>query len=129
MSIRDLSTIGEQHAHDLGRRGLVEQAADQLTGALAIIATSSGTTTFRCSAGKDRTRALAAALLLALGAGDADIIADYGRTEANGVAITRRRTRATARFVRRDPTCMLPIPVIVDDPHRDSASGPGSGST
>lgn len=43
-----------------------------------------------CTAGKDRTGVLAASLLLCLGATDADIVADYGRSGPNIDAIHER---------------------------------------
>lgn len=69
---------------------MVEDAAPQLATALSIIALSPGTTAFHCSAGRDRTGVLAALLLVALGASDAEIIADYTRTEVNMPAVNRR---------------------------------------
>lgn len=44
------------------------------------MAYSEGATAFHCAAGKDRTGVIAAALLLALGADDDTIIADYRAT-------------------------------------------------
>lgn len=70
--------------------GLVENAASQLVTALNIIAYSPGTTAFHCAAGRDRTGVLAAVLLLALGADDADIVTDYALTGPNMPAIQSR---------------------------------------
>ena len=67
-----------------------ERAAGQLVAALAIMAYSSGATAFHCSAGKDRTGVLAAALLLALGADDDTVVADYVATYRNLPAIMDR---------------------------------------
>ena len=69
---------------------LVEDAASQLVTALNVIAHTPGTTVFHCAAGRDRTGVLAAMLLLALGAADDDIIADYARTGDNMLAIMER---------------------------------------
>lgn len=82
--VTDHVAFGEMYAR------MVESAAPQLTSAFAIIALSPGATAFHCAAGRDRTGVLAAMLLLALGAGDADIVADYARTDANMVAINAR---------------------------------------
>ena len=76
--------MGEMYA------GMVEEAAPQLATALAIIALAPGATAFHCAAGRDRTGVLAALLLLALGADDDDIVADYARTHANMPAILNR---------------------------------------
>jgi protein tyrosine/serine phosphatase len=76
--------MGEMYAR------LVETAAPQLASALAIIALAPGATAFHCAAGRDRTGVLAAALLLALGATDDDIVADYARTHSNMPAIMER---------------------------------------
>ncbi|MRG60045.1 protein-tyrosine-phosphatase [Agromyces sp. CFH 90414] len=83
----DHVSMGEMYA------AMVERAAPHLVGALAVIALSPGTTAFHCSAGRDRTGVLAAALLLALGADDDAIVADYARTGPNMSAI-HQRTRA-----------------------------------
>lgn len=70
--------------------GLVEGAAPQLVTALNVIAHAPGVTAFHCAAGRDRTGVLAAMLLLALGAADDDIVADYARTGENMTAIMER---------------------------------------
>ncbi|GAA2042062.1 hypothetical protein GCM10009720_23330 [Yaniella flava] len=67
-----------------------ETAPGALVSALAIMAHSPGATAFHCAAGKDRTGVLAAALLLALGADDETIIADYRATYPNLEAIMTR---------------------------------------
>lgn len=69
---------------------LFESSAPRLVQALSIMAVSPGTVAFHCAAGKDRTGVLAAALLLALGASDDDIVADYARTGPNVPAIMAR---------------------------------------
>ncbi|WP_127819799.1 tyrosine-protein phosphatase [Microbacterium sp. CPCC 204701] len=76
--------MGEMYAR------MVEGAAPQLVSALSIIAVEPGTTAFHCAAGRDRTGVLAAVLLLALGADDDDIVADYARTDSNMAAIHAR---------------------------------------
>lgn len=80
--------MGEMYAK------MVESAAPQLASALGIIALAPGATAFHCAAGRDRTGVLAAVLLLALGATDDDIVADYARTSPNMAAILER-TRPT----------------------------------
>lgn len=69
---------------------MVEVAAPQLVTALTVIAYTPGAAAFHCAAGRDRTGVLAAMLLLALGADDDDIVADYARTGDNMVAIMQR---------------------------------------
>ncbi|KWR70064.1 transcriptional regulator [Arthrobacter sp. W1] len=69
---------------------MVENSAAQLVTALNIIAYSPGATAFHCAAGRDRTGVLAAMLLLALGASDEDIVADYALTGQNMSAIMER---------------------------------------
>lgn len=69
---------------------LYENAAPMIASALTIIALAPGTAAFHCAAGRDRTGVLAAAILLALGASDNDIITDYARTDANMPAIMER---------------------------------------
>ncbi|UYO96945.1 tyrosine-protein phosphatase [Microbacterium sp. M28] len=84
---------GEDFTHEgMGRMYLrmVEHAAPQLVVALNIIAYTPGAAAFHCAAGRDRTGVLAAMLLLALGAGDDDIVEDYSRTGENMVAIMTR---------------------------------------
>ena len=66
------------------------RAAPSLVTALSIIAFAPGTVAFHCTAGKDRTGVLAASMLLALGASDAEIVADYGRSGPNIDAIHER---------------------------------------
>ncbi|WP_460798097.1 tyrosine-protein phosphatase [Microbacterium sp. GXF0217] len=83
----------EDFSHEgMGRMYLrmVEDAAPQLVVALNVIAYTPGAAAFHCAAGRDRTGVLAAMLLLALGAGDDDIVADYSRTGDNMVAIMTR---------------------------------------
>lgn len=69
---------------------MVESAASGLVTALNVIAHSPGATAFHCAAGRDRTGVLAAMLLLALGASDDDIVADYARTGPNMSGIMQR---------------------------------------
>ena len=76
--------MGEMYAR------MVESAAPQLATAVTIIALAPGATAFHCAAGRDRTGVLAALLLLALGADDDDIVADYSRTDPNMPAIHAR---------------------------------------
>lgn len=66
---------------------MVDRSAAEIVTALGIIAHAPGATAFRCAAGRDRTGVLAAMLLLALGASDEDIVADYARTDENLAAI------------------------------------------
>ncbi|MGW8482505.1 tyrosine-protein phosphatase [Microbacterium sp. NPDC055903] len=70
--------------------GMIAGAAPQLVTALNVIAHTPGATAFHCAAGRDRTGVLAAMLLLALGAGDDDIVTDYARTGENMAAIMER---------------------------------------
>lgn len=90
------ASMGEQGAFarpssfGLDYAAMLERAAPALVSALAIIAVAPGTVIFHCSAGKDRTGVLAASLLLCLGATDADIVADYGRSGPNIDAIHER---------------------------------------
>ncbi len=69
---------------------MAETAASGLVTALNVIAHAPGTTAFHCAAGRDRTGVLAAVLLLALGASDDDIVADYARTGPNMPGIMHR---------------------------------------
>ncbi|MFD6446404.1 tyrosine-protein phosphatase [Promicromonospora sp. NPDC060204] len=69
---------------------MYEGAAPQIVTALAIIAHAPGAVAFHCAAGQDRTGVLAASLLLALGADQDDIVADYVRTGENSAAIMAR---------------------------------------
>lgn len=69
---------------------MVETAASALVTALNVIAHAPGATAFHCAAGRDRTGVLAAMLLLALGASDDDIVADYARTGPNMPGIMLR---------------------------------------
>ena len=81
--------------------GMMEQAAPLIVTALNIIARSPGATAFHCAAGRDRTGVLAASLLLALGANDDAIVADYALTGPNMPAImARTRTAMTAVFAK-----------------------------
>ncbi|GAA5144725.1 hypothetical protein GCM10025768_00870 [Microbacterium pseudoresistens] len=95
--IADVGDTVTQGAPELGHEamgamyvGMVEGAAPQLVMALNIIAHAPGATLFHCAAGRDRTGVLAAMLLLALGADDDAIVADYARTGENMPAIMER---------------------------------------
>lgn len=79
---------------------LFENAAAQIVTALAVMAHAPGAVAFHCAAGRDRTGVLAASLLLALGADDEVIIADYELTHPNTDAIMER-TRPNLRQVMR----------------------------
>ncbi|QNG18607.1 tyrosine-protein phosphatase [Rhodococcus triatomae] len=69
---------------------MFETAAPHIVTALSIIAHSPGAVAFHCAAGQDRTGVLAASLLLALGADDDAIVADYIATGANTDGIAAR---------------------------------------
>ncbi len=77
---------------------MFESAAAQIVAALAVMAHAPGAVAFHCAAGRDRTGVLAASLLLALGAEDEVIVADYERTHPNTGAIMER-TRPNLRQV------------------------------
>lgn len=69
---------------------MIEEAASQIVTAMAIVAYAPGTVAFHCAAGQDRTGVLAASILLALGADDDAIVADYERTgQASAEIMTR----------------------------------------
>ncbi|MBO0981202.1 tyrosine-protein phosphatase [Microbacterium sp. SD291] len=90
---RSMEDDGPALSHEgMGRMYLrmVEVAAPQLVTALNVIAYTPGAAAFHCAAGRDRTGVLAAMLLLALGAADEDIVADYARTGDNMVSIMQR---------------------------------------
>lgn len=67
----------------------VAQAPKVLAGFEAIVQTP-GASVFHCTAGKDRTGVFAAAVLLTLGASQADVVADYVRTNDNLDALLNR---------------------------------------
>lgn len=90
---------------------MFERAAPLIVHALAVMATAPGAVAFHCAAGKDRTGVLAASLLLALGADDETIVADYGRTGPNVAAVMARARAVTgpmmrAMGVRIDPAAL-----------------------
>ena len=85
---RDPANFGHSYA------GMIEAMAGSIVAALAIIAYSPGAVAFHCAAGKDRTGVLAASLLLALGASDETVSADYAATEPN-IGRIHERTRET----------------------------------
>ena len=89
-SMGDEAPALSHEAMGLMYRRMVEGAAPQLVIALNVIAHTPGAAAFHCAAGRDRTGVLAAMLLLALGAADDDIVADYARTGDNMVAIMAR---------------------------------------
>ena len=74
----------------VGYADMFATASAQLVSALALIGVNRGTTAFHCSAGKDRTGVLAAALLLTLGADDRSIVEDYSATGPNVASIMER---------------------------------------
>jgi len=79
---------------------MFERSAGLIVHALAVMATAPGAVAFHCAAGKDRTGVLAASLLLALGADDEAIVADYGRTGPNVPAIMSRARAVTGPMMR-----------------------------
>ncbi|QGQ19258.1 protein-tyrosine-phosphatase [Cellulomonas sp. JZ18] len=92
-----IASVGDSVAGGFTHEGMgemyvrmVEDAAPQLVTALAVMAHTTGATAFHCAAGRDRTGVLAATLLLALGADDDAVVADYGRTAANMPAVMAR---------------------------------------
>lgn len=80
---------------------MFETAAPQIVTALAVIAHAPGAVAFHCAAGQDRTGVLAASLLLALGASQEHVVADYARTGQNSRAIQRRITPVLAPLIQR----------------------------
>lgn len=80
---------------------MYEGAAPQIVTALAIIAHVPGAVAFHCAAGQDRTGVLAASLLLALGAEQDDIVADYARTGESSAAIMERIAPLMQPLMRR----------------------------
>ncbi|WP_435736452.1 tyrosine-protein phosphatase [Cellulosimicrobium sp. PMB13] len=80
---------------------MYEDAAPQIVTALAIIAFAPGAVAFHCAAGQDRTGVLAASLLLALGAQEDDIVADYARTGESSAAIMARIAPLMQPLMRR----------------------------
>lgn len=80
---------------------MYEDAAPQIVTALAIIAHAPGAVAFHCAAGQDRTGVLAASLLLALGAQEDDIVADYARTGESSAAIMVRIAPLMEPLMRR----------------------------
>lgn len=101
---------------------LFETAASKIVTALAVMAHAPGAVAFHCAAGRDRTGVLAASLLLALGADDEVIIADYELTHPNTAAIMER-TRPNLQQVMKaagydlDPAAAL----AVKNPGEDDA--------
>lgn len=80
---------------------MYEGAAAHIVTALAVIAHSPGTVAFHCAAGQDRTGVLAAALLLALGADEEAVVADYARTGENSAAVQQRIAPVLAPLMAR----------------------------
>lgn len=93
--IHDQSTYGTMYVR------MVESAAPRIVEALAIIAYAPGAVAFHCAAGQDRTGVLAASLLLALGASQEDVVADYVRTGENSDAIMLRLQPTIGRLMAR----------------------------
>lgn len=89
-SAEDPAELLEQHRFGRMYLRMYEGAAPQVVTALAVIAHSPGAVAFHCAAGQDRTGVLAAALLLALGADEDAVVADYTRTGENSAAIMAR---------------------------------------
>jgi rhodanese-related sulfurtransferase len=71
-------------------RRMLDMVPHRLASLLALAADSDGPVLVHCTAGKDRTGAAVAVLLLAGGAGPADVIADYMATAANMTALLER---------------------------------------
>jgi len=75
----------QTHDHDLtvAYRHLARDAAAEIAGIVALVATGPGPVLVHCTAGKDRTGIVVAVLLRAVGVRRADVLADYLRTEPN----------------------------------------------
>lgn len=89
---RDSPLVSPRTAAEMGvgYADMFSTAAAPLVSALALIGINRGTTAFHCSAGKDRTGVLAAALLLTLDADDQAIVDDYSATGPNVASIMAR---------------------------------------
>lgn len=98
---KDGDLVLEQHLFGELYLRMFENAAHQIVSSLAVIAHAPGTVAFHCSAGQDRTGVLAASLLLALGADDEQIVADYARTGASSEAIRKRLAPTLAPLMLR----------------------------
>jgi hypothetical protein len=64
-------------------RLLLKDAAAEIAGIVGLVALARGPVLVHCTAGKDRTGIVIAALLRAVGVTRADVLTDYLRTEAN----------------------------------------------
>lgn len=103
---------------------LLAASAPMIVSALALISVERGATVFHCSAGKDRTGILAASLLAVLGASDATIAADYGRTgdvmdslvtrlaASHGISPTDSRIRGFLTMTPRPAVLTADAPVM-----------------
>lgn len=89
---QDSPLVSPQTAAEMGvgYADMFATAAAPLVSALALIGLNPGTTAFHCSAGKDRTGVLAAALLLTLDADERAIVDDYAASGPNVGAIMER---------------------------------------
>jgi protein-tyrosine phosphatase len=103
-----MASIGDAgpEAHDQTQFGsmyvrMFEGAAPRIVEALSIIAHAPGAVAFHCAAGQDRTGVLAASLLLALGASDDAIVADYIRTGDNSDKIMARLEPTIGRLMAK----------------------------
>jgi protein-tyrosine phosphatase len=80
---------------------IIADAGDRIAHAAALVVSSPGSTLVHCSAGKDRTGIVVAALLLSAGVDAEAVRKDYLATAANMDAV---RARWRARIPRRTPT-------------------------
>jgi protein-tyrosine phosphatase len=94
-----LGEVAEHADLDLKRvyDGLLDRRGEAFVAAITAIADAAPEPTIIfCSAGKDRTGMLSALVLLLLGVGEAEIVADYHRTEANMQGAFRERVMKAA---------------------------------
>ncbi len=89
---------------DLGvlYRHIIETAADRVAGAVGLIVTRPAPALLHCTAGKDRTGIVIAALLLSSGVSPEDVIGDY-------VSTTNNIGRVVERIMKYPPKSGRPI--------------------
>ena len=80
---------------DLGAlyRHILETAPERVAGAAGIVVSRPAPALVHCTAGKDRTGIVVAALLLSAGVAPDDVVADYARTGDNMDAVVQRIAR------------------------------------
>ena len=136
LGVRELAEEGRPLVSlDALYRRMVRDRSTAIAEVVGIVARSPGPVLVHCTAGKDRTGVVMAAILAAAGVARADIVADYVETAANMPAVVARVSASGQRVAAamdallvREPHLLGPLPAR-SEPCSTSSTSPAARRT